>query len=104
MLLDWALVCEAPPAIEFTFLLMNNPGRFAATRDEMVEDFAAASGSGFDRRALDLAMIGELAGAWHLPLGISDHPAPMVRMFLQAELDWWVTRVRDALARTWSPI
>ncbi len=104
VMLDWGLVCEAPPAVEFTFYLMNNPGRVAATKDQLVDQFRAVSADTFDQAALDLAMIGELAGAWHLPLAISEHPDNMIRVFMRSELDWWADRVRVALDHTWSPV
>jgi hypothetical protein len=103
VLLDWELVGNAPPALEFGWYLIISASRIDATREQITDDFRQISGDRFDPHALELGMISALMFlGWNKAIDIIENPDPMIRAQERADLDWWVARVRSALEE-WSP-
>jgi hypothetical protein len=104
VLYDWELAGAGPGAIDFAWYLIISATRIDATREEITDDIRRISGERFDPVAWDLACIGELARlGWNKAIDIVENPDEAVRVQERADLDWWVSRVREAL-ETWSPV
>src|SRR4051812_33793946 len=99
-LIDWGLAGWAPAAIDVAWFLLHTAWRIDATRDELLEDFAAAEGERHTPEALDLALLGGLATyGWLLGHSAVIHPDPAERAWARGELGWWSERARRGLAR-----
>lgn len=97
VVLDWALACASPPAVELTWLLCFAP-QFEASKDELIQEFRAIWADEHDEVALQLAIIGQMvmAGASWAPHMV-DHPDEAHRKRSGEEFEWWVGKTRDAL-------
>jgi hypothetical protein len=105
VILDWGIATQAPPAFEFTTYLTGAWSRIMATREELIDDFRAASGHLHDERALQLSFIATFAEyGWNKALDAAAHPDPAKRAREAADLAWWIGHVRRALETTWSPV
>jgi hypothetical protein len=99
-LIDWGLACWAPAAVDVAWFLLHTAWRIDATREELLEDFAAAEGERHTAAALDLALLGGLATyGWLLGHSAVIHPDPAERAWARDELGWWSERARRGLAR-----
>ena len=104
VMLDWGLATQGPPELEFTMFLTGSWSRIAATREQIVDDFRASRSERHDERTLRLAFLTTFANfGWNKALDAVEHPDPAIRAQEQADLSWWVERVREALA-IWSPV
>jgi hypothetical protein len=104
IMLDWGLAAQAPPAVDFAAYLATSGPRIAATREQLVEDFRAVSGTHHDEPALRLAFVGALVEmGWNKALKVVDTPDEARRARAATDLTWWVRRVRESLD-TWSPV
>lgn len=101
VLLDWALVGVAPPAVDLAWYLAVNSARLPHTREATIETFARclrdALGHRFDEAwwqpQLDLALLGGFVQlGWPKLLGALEG-APGVREREQDEVRWWSERV-----------
>ncbi len=102
--IDWEVVGEAPPAVEFAWYLIISASRIDASREQVIDDYREIAGDRFDARAWDLACIGALMWlGWNKAIDIVENPDPAIRTQERADLDWWVARVRESL-ETWSPV
>lgn len=104
VLLDWgSLASVAPPAVEILWYLILSASRIAASREEVLADYAAIAGDTYDPHAVDLATIAALVLlGWNKGIDAVEHPDPSIRARELADLQWWVRRVQEALDR-WSP-
>jgi thiamine kinase-like enzyme len=104
VILDWGLAMGGPAAIEVTALLANCRWNAGPDPDVVIDDARAAAGERHDERALQLAFLATFAnyGWLHADRAVN-HPDPARRQREQANLEWWVGRVRHALASTWAP-
>jgi hypothetical protein len=104
VMLDWGLAAAAPPAVDFAAYLAQSGSRIAATPEQLLDDFRAVCGERHDERALRLALIGGLVEmGWLKATEVVDAPDEARRARGEADLDWWVRHVREAL-ETWSPV
>ena len=105
VLIDWgSLNSLGPPEVDFAWYLAHNASRIDASPADLVADFREAEGDRHDPRALDLALLGELAHwGWKWALVATTSRRPEAAAAAGAELDWWVHRVRRAL-EMWSPV
>lgn len=101
VLLDWALLGVAPPAVDLAWYLAVNSARLPATREATIETFARclrdALGDRFDytwwQPQLDLALLGGFVQlGWPKILGALEGN-PGVREREQDEVRWWSDRV-----------
>jgi hypothetical protein len=102
VLLDWAVVGAAPPAVDLAWHLAVNSARLPISREATIECYRAALarrlGGRFDegwwRPQLDLALLGGfLQLGWPKLLGAANGPTEAVRARERAELAWWSTAV-----------
>src|SRR4051794_7650505 len=99
-LIDWGLAGWAPAAVDVAWFLLHTAWRIDASREELLEDFAAAEGERHTPEALDLALLGGLATyGWLLGHSAVIHPDPAERAWAREELAWWSERARRGLAR-----
>jgi Phosphotransferase enzyme family len=105
VMLDWGTQTGwAPPAVEWAWYLAINASRIDATREQLLEDAAAASGPGHDPEALQLALLGGLVQlGWDKALQAVEDPDPARRAWEADDLRWWIDQARLAL-ETWSPL
>ena len=100
-LLDWDLATAGTPTVEFAWYLCHDAWRIDAGHDEIEADFHAAEGDALSQREVELGMLSGLVQyGWIFGHSLRVHPAPDEQAWAQAELDWWVPRVRKALERT----
>jgi hypothetical protein len=101
VLLDWAMVGFAPPAVDFAWYLAVNSARLPVTREATIETFTDrlrdALGDRFDHGwwspQLDVALLGAFVQlGWSKILGALRGDA-RVREREQDELRWWSARV-----------
>jgi aminoglycoside phosphotransferase (APT) family kinase protein len=104
VLLDWGAATGGPAALEVTAFLANCRWVAGSDPDAIVDDARVAAGERHDKRALQLAFLATFAnyGWLHADRAVN-HPDPARRQREQANLEWWVSRVRHALESTWSP-
>jgi thiamine kinase-like enzyme len=103
-LYDWELAGTGHGALDFAWYLIISASRIDATREDVIDDYRRIAGDRFESVAWDLACIGALARlGWNKALDIVENADEAVRARERADLDWWITRVRDAL-ETWSPL
>jgi hypothetical protein len=107
VLLDWAIVGVAPPAVDLGWYLAVNSARLPVTREATIDTFARclrdALGARFERSwwepQLDLALLGAFVQlGWPKILGAL-RGEPGVREREQDELGWWSERVLRAAGR-----
>jgi hypothetical protein len=101
VLLDWALVGVAPPAVDLAWYLAVNSARLPVTREATIDTFTRclrhALGDRFERAwwepQLDLALLGAFVQlGWSKILGALQG-GPGVREREQDEVRWWSERV-----------
>jgi hypothetical protein len=98
VLLDFGLATQGHPAAELAWYMVHDVWRIAATHDEVVEDFRRALGQRDDPLALELGLISGLVQyGWIFGHSAVVHTDPAERQWAEAELKWWVPRVRHAL-------
>ncbi len=104
VLLDWAVVGPAPPAVDLAWYLAVNCARLPVSKEEAIEFFrsclARRLGPQFDeawwKPQLDLALLGGfLLLGWPKALGAMKGETEAVRAREQGELAWWSERVRE---------
>jgi hypothetical protein len=107
VLLDWAIVGVAPPAVDLGWYLAVNSARLPVTREATIETFERclrdALGDRFEQSwwepQLDLALLGAFVQlGWPKILGAL-RGDPGVREREQDELRWWSERVLRAARR-----
>ncbi|MEA2641443.1 MAG: hypothetical protein QOF51_2837 [Chloroflexota bacterium] len=106
VLLDWATIGPAPPAVDLAWYLAVNSARLPVSKEETIGLFEAALwrrlGAAFDpawwEPSLKLALLGGfLQLCWPKALGAALGDTEAVRARELAELAWWSARVREAL-------
>ena len=101
VLLDWDLATAGTPTVEFAWYLCHDAWRIDAGHDEIEADFRAAEGDALSQREVELGMLSGLVQyGWIFGHSLRIHPDPDEQAWAQAELEWWVPRVRKALKRT----
>ncbi|MDQ3642920.1 MAG: hypothetical protein M3450_15990 [Actinomycetota bacterium] len=104
MLIDWGeRTGFAPAPVELASFLVFDAPRLDVSRDDVIADFQVLYGDRFDKRALQLALIGGM-----VQLG----PNPVLDLVLNgrdegrasavSQLSWWTEKLSVAL-ETWSP-
>ena len=101
VLLDWALVGVAPPAVDLAWYLAVNSARLPITREATIETFTRclreALGDRFEQSwwepQLDLALLGAFVQLGWNKLSGALHGDPGVRGREQDEVRWWSERV-----------
>ena len=102
--IDWEVVGQAPPAVEFAWYLIISASRIEASREQVIDDCRDIAGDRFDDAAWDLACIGALMWlGWNKAIDIIENPDEKIRAQERSDLDWWIARVRQSLER-WSPV
>lgn len=97
-LLDWALTCTGPAALDYVWFLTGNAARVAASRDELLDDVRAACGPRHDEQTLHLALFAGLVElGWNKALDAVEHVDPVIRQRELEDLAWWVSRARATL-------
>jgi hypothetical protein len=105
ILLDWAVVGPAPPAVDLAWYLAVNSARLPVTKEAAIACFRAQLarrlGARFDAAwwapQLALALLGGfLQLGWPKLLGAAHGETEAVRAREQAELTWWSARIRAA--------
>jgi hypothetical protein len=95
--IDWALAAAAPPAIDVAWYLDQSASFIGASREEVLDAFAAAEGPRHDPGTLQVALLAELALAgWQYGDATSAADGG-VRDRRRADLDWWISKARDGL-------
>ena len=98
--IDWGdITGVGPREIDVAWYALKGCDRIGCTPRDVFADYEEASASRLDPEALDLVCIGSLAqmGFWFGNGVFAGDPA---RAAIGSPLlDWWVTRVRDALDR-----
>lgn len=103
VLLDWAVVGPAPPAVDLAWYLAVNAARLPVSKEETIAHFRAALaarlGDRFDeswwRPQLELGLLGGFVQlGWPKLLGAVEGPTAAVRRREQAELAWWSEQVQ----------
>jgi hypothetical protein len=98
VLLDWAIATEGPGALDMAVFLTGSAAHVDATREQLIEDFRAASGELTDAATMELALLAGLADmGWNKALDAVEHADPDVRARERADLEWWVDRARRTL-------
>jgi aminoglycoside/choline kinase family phosphotransferase len=108
MLLDWALVGIAPPAVDLAWYVGLASLRLPVSKEEAIERYrqslARHLGAEFEmewwRPQLALGLLGGLLqlGYWIAWLAVQ-HPDEDLRIWAQGELSWWSVQVRGGT--TW---
>lgn len=101
VLLDWALVGVAPPAVDLAWYLAVNSARLPVTREATIETFVRglrdALGNCFEQSwwepQLDLALLGAFVQLGWSKVSGALRGAPGVREREQDEVRWWSERV-----------
>jgi Phosphotransferase enzyme family len=102
--IDWGELTGVGPAeIDVAWLAMMSGWRMDALPDEVFAAYDQRAYRRLDPMALDLACIGSLAQMGFKLASRARATEQATRERAALLLDWWVTRVREALA-TWSPI
>ena len=100
-LLDWDLATVGTPTVEFAWYLCHDAWRIEASHDEIETDLRAAEGQLLSKNELELGMLSGLVQyGWIFGHSLRIHPDPDEHAWAQAEIEWWVPRVRNALERT----
>ena len=98
VLIDWDLATAGTPTVDFAWYLAQDAWRIDAGHDELEADHRAAHPELPDRE-VELGMLSGLVQyGWLLAHSARVHPDPAETAWGRAELDWWVPRVRRALA------
>jgi hypothetical protein len=98
VLLDWAIATVGPAALDMAVLVTGAAAHVDATREQMIDDFRAASGDLTDDATMELALLAGLADmGWNKALDAVEHDDPAMRARERADLDWWVARARRTL-------
>ena len=104
VVLDWALATGGPAALEVAAFLANFRWRVGSDPETILADARAAAGARHDERALGLALLATFANyGWLFVERAVAHPVRERRPWERVHLDWWVGRIREALATAWSP-
>ena len=108
VLLDWAAVGAAPPAVDLAWYLAVNSARIPVSKEQTIDYFRSRLerrlGPAFQEAwwapQLDLALLGGfLLLAWPKALGAVKGETEAVRAREQAEITWWSERVRAGASR-----
>jgi hypothetical protein len=108
VLLDWAVVGPAPPAVDLAWYLAVNSARLPVPKEAAIASYRGALERHLGlpvlddwwQPQLDLCLLGGfLLLGWSKALGAAHGGTEEVRRREQAELDWWCARVRPALDR-----
>jgi hypothetical protein len=106
VLLDWALVGSAPPAVDLAWYLAVNCARLPVSKEATIERYreslARRLGPKFDvgwwRPQLDLALLGGFVQlGWPKAWGAVRGDSEETRARERAELAWWSDRVREGV-------
>jgi hypothetical protein len=101
--IDWGELTGLGPAeIDVAWLAVMSGWRMHVLPDEVFAAYDQHADRRLDPRALDLACIGSLAQMGFKLAARCRAPDQPIRERAALLLDWWVARVREALA-TWSP-
>ena len=108
VLLDWAFVGAAPPAVDLAWYLAVNCARLPVSKEATIDSYrqslAGRLGDRFDERwwrpQLELALLGGfLQLGWPKAWGAVRNDSEDVRARERAELAWWSERVREGAKR-----
>jgi hypothetical protein len=95
VLIDWAMPCAAPGALDITRFIAGCSSVVDLSREEMLAVYKRAAGPAYDETAMRLALLASLTWlGWNKALDAAENPDPAVRAREQADLDWWVTQAR----------
>lgn len=103
VLLDWAAVGAAPPAVDLAWYLAVNSARLPVSKERAIDHFRSCLqrrlGAAFEESwwapQLDLALLGGfLLLAWPKALGAVKGDTEAVQARERAEITWWSERVR----------
>jgi hypothetical protein len=98
VLLDWAMPCAAPGALDIARFVAGCWSVVEPSREEVLAAYAHAAGPAYDEQAMRLALLAALVWlGWNKALDIVDNPDPAVRARERADLDWWVREARITL-------
>lgn len=105
VLVDWGeRTGVAPAAVDLASFLAFDASRLEVSRHDVIADFRELEGSGFDDRALQLALIGGLVQlAPNLVLDVVVHGGEQHLTAAMADLAWWSSAVREAFDAVWAP-
>jgi hypothetical protein len=96
-ILDWGLAAWGVPALDFAWWLDQSSSFLGASREELVDAFAAAEGPRHRRATLELALLAELVLAgWQYEAALRA-PTAEARARRRADFDWWVAAARPGL-------
>jgi phosphotransferase family enzyme len=102
ILLDWAVVGAAPPAVDLAWYLAVNSARLPVSKEETIALYRTALArrlagrfdEGWWQPQLELALLGGfLQLGWPKLLGAANGPTEVVRARERAELEWWSAAV-----------
>lgn len=101
VLIDWDLATAGTPTVEFAWYLAQDAWRIDATHEEIEHDYRAVYGDALNEDEVELGLVSGLVQyGWLLAHSARVHPDPEETDWAQAELGWWVPRVRRALERS----
>ena len=101
VLLDWDLATVGTATVEFAWYLCHDAWRIEAESRRDRGGLCAAEGQLLSENELELGMLSGLVQyGWIFGHSLCIHPDPDEQAWAQAELEWWVPRVRKALERT----
>ncbi len=104
VLIDWDLATAGTPTVEFAWYLAHSARRIDAEHDEIEADFRAAQGIASSDGEVELGMLSGLVQyGWRIAHSARVHPDPAETDWGRRELEWWVSRAREALDRLGGP-
>jgi aminoglycoside phosphotransferase (APT) family kinase protein len=96
--LDWGLATAGPAPLDLVTFCLGAMSNVAMRRDELLQEARGACRDLVDDTTFSLfALFALLELGWNKALDAIDHPDPAKRATERADLDFWVTRARDAL-------
>lgn len=108
VLLDWARVLAAPPAVDLSWYLAVNCVRLPVSKEETIRCYRQCLESRLGRRLdkrqwdaqLELSFLGSfLQQGWSKALGAVRGSSEAARRRERAELDWWCEKILPAIDR-----
>jgi hypothetical protein len=95
VLIDWAMPCAAPGALDITRFVAGCASVVDLSREQMLAVYQRAAGPAYDETAMRLALLASLTWlGWNKALDAAENPDPAIQAREQADLDWWVTEAR----------
>ncbi len=97
-LLDWSMPAVVPGAVDIARFVAGCSSVVDLSREEVLATYRAACRTSYDEGAMRLALLASLVWlGWNKALDSVEHPEAATRAREGEDLQWWVSRAREAL-------